>query len=42
MLQVATSKSVKAVHLKHYAQFNIGRAYFEGFGVDQSDKEAEK
>ena len=28
--------------LIHCAQYNIGRAYYEGFGVKQSDKEAEK
>ena len=42
MLEVAQSNSCQAIHLKHYAQYNIGRAYFEGYGVKQSNEEAEK
>ena len=28
--------------IKHYAQYNLGKAYFQGFGVKQSDAETEK
>lgn len=28
--------------LIHQAQYNVGKAYFQGFGVKQSDEEAEK
>uniref|UniRef100_H2ZN73 LRP2-binding protein n=1 Tax=Ciona savignyi TaxID=51511 RepID=H2ZN73_CIOSA len=42
MLKVAKSSSLGAIHLKHHAQFNIGRAYFEGYGVEQNNKEAER
>ena len=41
-MEVAQSKSIYALHLKHFAQFNIGRAYFEGYGVKQSNEEAER
>lgn len=41
-MKIATSKSRKAGHLKYAAQFNVGRAFFEGYGVQQSDAEAEK
>ncbi|KAJ8311837.1 hypothetical protein KUTeg_010609 [Tegillarca granosa] len=37
------SDSNKVKHIIHAAQYNIGRAYFQGYGVErQSDKEAEK
>jgi len=42
MMKVASSSSPYAAHLKHAAQFNIGRAYFEGFGTKQSNEEAER
>ena len=43
MYQVATATSTHAKHLIPFAQYNVGRAYFEGIGVNkQSDKEAEK
>ena len=42
MLKVAESQSVFAAHLKHAAQYNIGRAYFEGYGTAQSNENAEK
>ncbi|CAK8698292.1 unnamed protein product [Clavelina lepadiformis] len=42
MLKVANAKSIRAQHLKYHAQFNIGRAFFEGHGVEQSNVEAEK
>lgn len=37
-------KPVEQQHsvLIHQAQFNLGKAYFQGFGVKQSDKMAEK
>jgi TPR repeat protein len=40
MTKVAESKAAKT--LCHYAQYNVGRAYFQGFGVKQSDEETEK
>lgn len=42
MRDIAESNNPDASHLTHHAQFNLGRAYFEGFGVKQSDKEAER
>ena len=42
MLKVAEAKSVFAAHLKHAALYNIGRAYFEGYGTQQSNEKAEK
>jgi len=42
MKEIAESNNPDATHLIHNAQYNIGRAYFEGFGVKQSDKESEK
>lgn len=37
------SDSNKVKHIIHAAQYNIGRAYFQGYGVGrQSDKEAER
>lgn len=38
--KIALSESKQAKHLKYPALFNIGRAYFQGFGVKQSDEEA--
>ncbi|CAH1784642.1 unnamed protein product [Owenia fusiformis] len=42
MLDVANSKSILSKHLIHAAQYNVGRAYFQGYGVRQSDEEAER
>lgn len=42
MFRIAKSTSKMASHLKHHAQYNVGRAYFEGYGVGQSDEEAER
>ena len=43
MMQVAESTpNEQTKTLIHNAQFNIGKAYFQGFGVKQSDKETEK
>nr|XP_033814716.1 LRP2-binding protein [Geotrypetes seraphini] len=42
MLKIVCSESPKARHLKSAAAFNVGRAYFEGFGVVHSDEEAER
>ncbi|XP_033633027.1 LRP2-binding protein-like [Asterias rubens] len=42
MMKVASSSSKRAKHLVPFAQYNVGRAYFEGYGVKQSDAEAEK
>nr|CAB3263502.1 LRP2-binding protein-like [Phallusia mammillata] len=42
MKKVAETQSTHAVHLKHSAQFNIGRAYFEGYGAPQSNVDAER
>ena len=38
--KIAHSESKLAKHLKYPALFNIGRSYFQGFGVKQSDDEA--
>jgi len=42
MMKVATSNDKQTSHLRYSAQYNIGQAYFEGYGVKQSDKEAER
>ncbi|XP_046340763.1 LRP2-binding protein-like [Haliotis rufescens] len=43
LMRVATSTMRQAKHLKHAAEYNIGRAYFQGYGVKrQSDEEAER
>ena len=43
MKQLASSTSRHAKHLQSAVRFNIGRAYFQGYGVKpQSDSEAEK
>jgi hypothetical protein len=42
MLQVATSTSPQAKHLIRCAQYNVGRAYYQGYGVRRSDEEAER
>lgn len=42
MLKIANSTNKRASHLVPFARYNVGRAYFEGFGVKQSDKEAER
>ena len=42
MFQVATATSNHVKHIIPCAQYNVGRAYFEGYGVKQSDAEAEK
>ncbi|KAH3789784.1 LRP2-binding protein-like isoform X2 [Dreissena polymorpha] len=41
--KIAHSEDKRSKHLVNAAQFNLGRAYFQGYGVDrQSDTEAEK
>jgi len=42
MQKVATSTSPKAKHLLYAAYYNIGRAYFQGYGVQHIDDEAER
>ena len=44
MLRVAetTNKTEYTKTLIHCAQYNVGKAYFQGFGVKQSDDETEK
>jgi len=42
MFRVATSCEARASHLLRAAQFNIGRAYFQGSGVRRSVAEAER
>ncbi|XP_046565674.1 LRP2-binding protein-like [Haliotis rubra] len=43
LMHIATSTVRQAKHLKHAAEYNIGRAYFQGYGVRrQSDEEAER
>ena len=40
---IALAEAKQAKHLCNAAQYNIGRAYYQGYGVKrQSDKEAEK
>lgn len=40
--EIAESSSTDAAHLIPFAQYNVGRAFYEGFGVKQSDAEAER
>ncbi|KAM6149407.1 LRP2-binding protein isoform 2-T2 [Erethizon dorsatum] len=42
MKRILDSPCPKARHLKFAAAFNLGRAYYEGKGVNQSDEEAER
>lgn len=42
MKQVAASTKPSAKHLIHGAEYNIGRAYFQGYGVRTDYQEAEK
>lgn len=42
MLQVAQSQRKEDQHLVPAAQFNIGKAYYQGFGTKQNDEEALK
>ncbi|XP_064600109.1 LRP2-binding protein-like [Liolophura sinensis] len=43
MMKVATSDSKQCRHLVHVAQYNLGRAYYQGVGVQrQSNTEAER
>ncbi|XP_070539867.1 LRP2-binding protein-like [Ptychodera flava] len=42
MLQIASSTSKRVKHIVHAAQYNVGRACLEGYGIKQSDSEAER
>ncbi|OCT96902.1 hypothetical protein XELAEV_18009119mg [Xenopus laevis] len=42
MERIVTSDCPSAKHLKYAAAYNLGRAYFEGYGIPHSDKEAER
>lgn len=42
MTRVAQSDDKDARHIRFAALYNIGRAYFQGYGVRQSDEQAEK
>jgi len=42
MHRVATSCEARASHLIRAAQFNIGRAYYQGSGIRRSVSEAER
>ena len=42
MQKVAECSSKRARHLKFAAHYNMGRAYYQGCGVKQSDAQAEK
>lgn len=42
MIKIATSTAPEAKHLIRAAQYNVGRAYFQGYGVKRSEDEAEK
>ncbi len=41
MNSIASCKDPKWMHLVPYAQYNLGKAFYEGFGVPQSDEKAE-
>lgn len=41
MESICSCTSKQAISLVPYAQYNIGRAYYEGKGVKQSDDKAE-
>ena len=42
MTEVASNTTKKGRHLVRAAQYNLGRAYFQGYGCRQSDEAAEK
>lgn len=42
MKKILDSSCPHTMHLKFAAAYNLGRAYFEGKGVKQSDEEAER
>jgi TPR repeat protein len=42
MHRVATSDAARAYHLVRVAQFNVGRAYYQGYGTKRSDDDAER
>ena len=43
MFKIANSEITEQYkELIHSAQYNVGKAYFQGFGVKQSDLETEK
>ena len=42
MAEVANSTSKRARHMLRASQYNLGRAHYQGFGVQQSDDSAEK
>jgi hypothetical protein len=42
MMRVAQSDDKDAHHIRFAALYNIGRAYFQGYGVRQSNEQAEK
>ncbi|XP_067885513.1 LRP2-binding protein isoform X2 [Heterodontus francisci] len=42
MNRIINSDDPRAQHLKYAAYYNLGRASFEGFGIQQSDTEAER
>ena len=41
MKSVINDSDKKWEHIIPFAQYHLGRAYYEGFGVQQSDREAE-
>ncbi|KAK3096051.1 hypothetical protein FSP39_022541 [Pinctada imbricata] len=40
--KIVEAKSALAKHLRFSAHYNLGRAYFQGYGVKQSDEKAEE
>lgn len=42
MKKILDSDSPNAKHLKFAAAYNLGRAHYEGCGVKQSTREAER
>ena len=42
MLEVAQCTQKQYRHLIRPSQYNVGRAYYQGYGVRRSDEEAER
>lgn len=42
MKAVAACKKISSKHLVHSAEFNVGRAYFQGYGIRTDYPEAER
>lgn len=42
MKRIVNTSSPKTRHLKFAAAYNLGRAYYEGYGIQTSEEEAER